>query len=377
MTTQSEAHSPAPESADAKAERLLARRILRWFVRGVAALLVLVVALLAAGFAWDQVASRGFAKRFPAPGQLVRLPDGRDMHFVVKGEGEPTLVLESGAGGPHTDWAPVFDELAETTRVIAYDRAGYGWSDPSTGSGAAAITADLHAGLDALGVDEPLVLVGHSIGGPYIRHYASAYPEQVVGMVFVDSSHEDQMSRMPAPMVEMMGTMSQMVRVAAFASRFGVLRALDWFGAHPFTYDGMPDERRAMALRSSTTRAYAREMGGFEKTMRQARDAAAPFGDMPILVLAATSLDLEAAPAAMREYADDITAAWAEMQAELAERSSNSRLVPVPEAGHYIQFDRPDVVIEEIRAMVQAIREGEALSAAAPPADGPEPSGQP
>lgn len=339
------------------------RRFLRWAMRGAAALLILFVALLVAGFAWDQVATRGFESKYRAPGRKVALPDGRSLHFVVKGEGAPTLVLESGAGGPHTDWAAVFDELASTTRVVAYDRAGYGWSDPSSELSPAAITADLSDGLDALGIDGPLVLVGHSIGGPYIRHYASTHGDRVAGMVFIDSSHEDQGNRMPPPMVEMMRTMTKVIRAGAFASRFGLLRALDAAGANPFAFEGMSDERRAMSLRSSTSRAYARELGSIPSTLQQTRGVALPQTDTPLLVLSATAQDALEAPPAIREHFDDFKAAWGEMQVELAQLSTNSRHVPVPEAGHYIQFDRPDVVIDEIRAMIEAIRNDEPLSA--------------
>ncbi|MEC9373718.1 MAG: alpha/beta hydrolase [Planctomycetota bacterium] len=343
-------------------KRSLRRRILRWTTRLAAALLIVLVALLAAGFAWDQIASRGFESKHPAPGRKVALPDGRNLHFVIKGEGEPTLVLEAGAGGPHTDWGLVIDELAEATRVIAYDRAGYGWSDPSPGSGSAAITADLSDGLAALGVNGPIVLVGHSIGGPYIRQYASKHMDQVAGLVFIDSSHEDQVNRMPPPMVEMMRTMTAVVQAAAFASRFGLLRALDALGANPFAMEDMPQERRAMSLRSSTTRAYAREIGGIESTLAETRSTPTTYDNLPILVLSATAQDASEAPPAIREHFDEFKAAWSEMQAELARLSSNSRHVPVPDAGHYIQFDRPDVVIEEIKGMVEAIRNGAPLS---------------
>jgi pimeloyl-ACP methyl ester carboxylesterase len=350
---------PQPGSPPRRPRR---RRLLRWTVRIAATLFTGILVLGAAGFAWDQIASRGFESAYPAPGRQVQLPDGRDLHFVVRGDGTPTLVLVSGAGGPYTDWLPVLDDLAETTRVVAYDRAGYGWSDPSSSSGAAAVTADLHHGLAALGVDGPIVLVGHSIGGPYIRHYAATHPDRIVGLVFVDSSHEDQMNRMPAPMVEMMDRMTTVFQVAAFASRFGVLRALDVFGAHPFTYEGMPAARRAMALRSSTTRAYAREMGSIETTIQQTLAAAVPFEDLPILVLSATTLDLSQVPPSMHEYADEMQANWNEMQAELAALSTDSRLVPVPAASHYVQFDRPDVVVSEIRAMLEAMRQKRPLA---------------
>ena len=338
-----------------RAKRSLARRLVRWAIRGAAAFGLLIVVLLAAGFLWERAASAGFEDKYPAPGKKVTLSDGRALHFVVKGEGEPTLVFESGAGGPHTDWARVIDELAETTRVIAYDRAGYGWSDPSSETNSALIIADLHEGLAGLGVTEPIVLVGHSIGGVYVRHYASVYPDDVAGLVFVDSSHEEQMERIPPAVAEMMNSQLSMIRAVAVGSRFGMLRALSAVGANPMTHEDMAEVQQAMKNRSSTIRAVVREMSSIEESSRQAKLAARPFGDLPFLVLSATKAP-EGVPPEMAEHLDAMQATWRELQAELAGLSSNSRHVPVPDAGHYVQFDRPDVVIDEIGVMIQGFR---------------------
>lgn len=113
-------------------------------------------------------------------------------------------------------------------------------------------------------------------------------------------------------------------------------------------------------------------MGSFDTMMEQMPDSVVPFGDLPILVLSATTQDLSQVPASMHQYADEMQATWSEMQAELAARSTNSRHVPVSEASHYIQFDRPDVVVAEIRAMLEAVRGGQPLASIPPrtePAD--------
>ena len=118
MAASSERESPGGAACEKQATWSIRRILLRWFLRGA----VFLVVVLVAGFVWDQMASRGFETKYPPPGQKVRLPDERNLHFVISGEGEPTLVFQSGAGGPHTDWAAVIDKLAETTRVVAYDR---------------------------------------------------------------------------------------------------------------------------------------------------------------------------------------------------------------------------------------------------------------
>lgn len=352
MTTKTSTDTTASKKPT---KRSLPHRLFRFVVRAAAALVLLLVVLLAAGFVWEQTATRGFASKYPAPGQLVTLPDGRAMHFVAKGKGQPTLVLEAGAGGPHSDWETVFDELAKTTRVVAYDRAGYGWSDPSPETNSELIIADLHDGLAALGESGPMVLVGHSIGGVYVRHYASVYPDGVAGLVLVDSSHEEQMDRMPSPIVETMQTQISLMRAVGVASRFGLLRALTLFGAHPMVSEGMSDARKAQLSRSTTIRAAVQEMQSFKTSVKQAQDASALAGALPILVLSATKPP-DRIPPAFAEHVDDMQAMWRELQIELAQLSTNSRHVFVPDASHYIQYSRPDVVIDEIRSMIEAIR---------------------
>lgn len=346
---------PNAEIEAPQAKRSLGRRLVRWAIRGALALVLLIFILLVAGFIWERAASGEFGETYPAPGEKVTLSDGRALHFVVKGKGEPTLVLESGAGGSHADWDKVIDQLAETTRVIAYDRAGYGWSDPSSETNSALILADLHEGLAGLGVSGPIVLVGHSIGGVYVRHYASVHPDNVAGLVFVDSSHEEQMERLPPAVVEMMGSQLLIIKAVGFGSRFGMLRALSAIGANPMVHENMTAAQRAMTIRGSTIRAVAREMSSIEESSRLAKLASRPFGDLPLLVLSATEPP-DGVPPAMAEHVDAMQATWRELQAELAGLSSNSRHVPVPDSGHYVQFDRPDVVVDEVRGLIEAIR---------------------
>jgi len=360
-------------STAAPVNRSLTRRLVRWGLRAVLALLVLLAVLLAAGYAWEQVASSRFADDYPPPGQLVTLADGRSLHVVVKGGGEPTLVLESGAGGAHTDWFAVFDELAETTRVIAYDRAGYGWSDPSQETGITGITADLHAALEALDVSGPLVLVGHSIGGVYVRHYASLHPENIAGLVFVDSSHEEQAERMPPAVVRMLASIQSMASLAATGARFGLLRALYAVGAHPMLPAGGSERYAAMMNRSTVLSALSREYENIPDSMAQSRAVAVSFDELPILVLSATEPP-RGLPPDMEQHVDAMQSLSRELQAELAALSTNARHLWVPDAGHYVQFDQPDVVVKEITAMIEAIRSGERLAPELVPVAGEETS---
>lgn len=336
------------------------RRLLHWTGRGLLALLLLFILLALVGFVWERIASARFAEDYPAPGRLVTLDDGRMLHFIVKGEGEPTLVLQSGGGSGIFAWQFVFDRLAESTRVIAYDRPGYGWSDPAPDADVETVIADLETALGEIEPTAPVVLVGHSLGGIYVRHHALKHPDRVVGLVLVDSSHEQQMQRMPAAVTDAMGSMQMMMSAAEFASRFGMLRALHALGMHPSLPADTSPKYAAMINRSSVLQTMLREIQNMQSRPAQLSLEALSLTDLPLLVLSATEANL---PPQMMEHSDEVQAVWREMQAELVALSSNTRHVPVPEAGHDIMVDRPDVVVDEIVAMVEAIRAGEPYSA--------------
>ncbi|MBT7805026.1 alpha/beta hydrolase, partial [Candidatus Poribacteria bacterium] len=128
------------------------------------------------------------AQTYAPPGRLVEV-DGRQMHLHSSGEGGPTVVLVGGGGAFSIDWDLVQQALAKTTRVCSYDRAGLGRSDPGPADETVEQTvSDLHMLLQSAPEKAPYVLVGASIGGIYIRAYQHAYPDEVVGLVFVNSS---------------------------------------------------------------------------------------------------------------------------------------------------------------------------------------------
>jgi pimeloyl-ACP methyl ester carboxylesterase len=127
----------------------------------------------------------------PAPGELVDI-GGRKLHLWCSGKGSPTVIVESGASGFSIDWALVQPEVAKFTRICTYDRAGFAWSDQGPAINTVAQTMDdLHLLLRIAKVAPPYVLVGHSIGGLYVRAYQRRYPEEVAGLVLVDATPED------------------------------------------------------------------------------------------------------------------------------------------------------------------------------------------
>lgn len=201
-------------------------KILRWMKRAFLGLGVLVIALAGAGATYQTVATEMDERRYPPPGQLVDA-GGHWLHLNVMGEDRdgPTVILEAGGmGGMSSQWAWVQPEIAEFARVVSYDRAGLGWSEPGRQAhDARHISQQLHTALEEAGIGGPYVLVGHSMGGLYARQFAGDYPDEVAGMVLLDSSHPDQGTRLEAEGLDQQ--IVQMLTAQTVLARLGGLRS--------------------------------------------------------------------------------------------------------------------------------------------------------
>lgn len=137
------------------------------------------------------------AVSFEPPGQLIDV-NGRDMHINCIGNKSPTIILDSGAGGFSLEWRNIQYSLAQYARVCAYDRAGYGWSEmgplPRTTE---RIAHELHTLLENAEIPGPYIIVGHSFGGFTAQYFARYFDDEIAGLVLVDSSHEEQVYRLP------------------------------------------------------------------------------------------------------------------------------------------------------------------------------------
>jgi pimeloyl-ACP methyl ester carboxylesterase len=261
------------------------------------------------------------------------------------------VVLDAGLGGGALDWSTVQPEVSKFARVCAYDRAGMAWSDsgirPRTSR---QVVAELHALLGNPGERAPYVLVGHSIAGIHVQLYAGQYPDEVAGVVLVDSSHEDQLNRKgmtPIP--------SFYPPLLKAISPSGVVRLMDLVGTpSPNMPPEVEAERAAIYSHTRSMYSYADEISAIAVSMEQLREAPMRLGDKPLIVL--THGMKEANQAGSPEEADQAEQAWAELQADLARRSSSGKQIIAEKSGHYIQFDQPDLVIDAIRQVVEATR---------------------
>ncbi|HEX7318601.1 MAG TPA: alpha/beta hydrolase [Pyrinomonadaceae bacterium] len=261
------------------------------------------------------------------------------------------MVLDAGLGGGVLDWSTVQPEVSKFARVCTYDRAGMAWSDSGVGPRTSRqVVAELHALLGNAGERAPYVLVGHSISGIHVQLYAGRYPDEVAGLVLVDSSHEDQLSR--KGMTAIPSFYPPLIKAV---SPFGVVRLMDLVGTPSANMPhGVGAERAAIYSHTRSMYSYADEISAIPVSMEQLRAAPMRLGDKPLIVL--TRGMKEASNMGSPEEAEQAEQAWAELQADLARRSSSGRQIIAEKSGHYIQFDQPDLVIDAIRQVVGATR---------------------
>lgn len=339
--------------------------MVRWIKRIAVVVLALVALLLLVGLGYESVARVRVARAHPAPGALVDL-GGRRLHVDCRGQGEPTVVFEAGLDTfGSLSWSQVHDSVAAFTRACAYDRAGIMWSDPADGPhDAEQVARDLWAALDARGEQAPFVLVAHSLGGPYALVETRDHPDRVAGLVFVDASHPDQLERFK-PVLDTRQAQERMLRWVPIAARLGLVRL--FFRQDPAQSPTAPvhaiELNNAFAGRSLPS--LVLEGKAMEATFREA-GAARDLGARPLVVLTARKPPSSTELATMgmtREQSDRIRAIWDSLHQEEAAFSTRSTRVRVPDASHYIQFDRPDLVIEAVRRVVDSVR----AEKAAPP----------
>jgi pimeloyl-ACP methyl ester carboxylesterase len=255
---------------------------------------VLVGAIGIAGVRYQASATRRDAARFPAPGRMVDV-GGYRLHMQVKGEaaGGPTIVLEAGLDSFSTNWYWVQTALASTMRVVAYDRAGLGWSDDGVPPrDAYRSAADLHTALHQAGISGPYVLAGHSYGGLVVRAFADQYPDEVVGLVLVDASHHDQWLHIP---MSMRGTLPGFAnRVLAVLAGFGLLRVVDVLT--PQIAMGLPErqyaEMQAIIARPRSSWTGGQTLSAWDELTRPRIDSARSLGDLPLAVVSVTEQPL-------------------------------------------------------------------------------------
>jgi pimeloyl-ACP methyl ester carboxylesterase len=314
---------------------------------------VLILLLATIGATYESIESSRDLRMNPPPGLLVDV-GGHKMHLDCSGQAAPTVLLESGLSDDWLVWYRVQPAISKLTRVCSYDRAGLGFSDPRPEQqpDSRNIALNLHMLLANAGVNPPYVLVGHSIGGIHIRVYQNLYPAEVVGMVLVDSGHPDQEKRVPPEMKKLQSRLYLEGKLWGLAVPWGLTRLMGACGGGPPEIRAL---QRTVDCRWQAVKASEAEVNATGASADEARQTGS-LGSMPLVVL---SRDPEkgAAPGLIPpELSRRFEVQWVLMQEELAPLSTNSSRIVAVGSTHYVQVDRPDLVIAAIRKVVDAAR---------------------
>lgn len=263
------------------------------------------------------------------PGNFVSL-DTHRLYYRCTGSGSPVLVIDNGIGGAAVEWTPVQDALALTTRVCTYDRAGYGWSDTGPGPRTTERSvAELRALLRLAGEDGPYLMVGHSFGGFNSRYLAARYPQEVVGIVLIESSHPEQLLTFAGQQ---------------HPARHGINVERISAGAG----DASPYVAAASFLNSRRKAIFAQmdELSHFADSATTVA-AAGGVGEIPLLVIARATTDGLVA---------DRDRQWRKMQTSLADLSSRGELVVARTASHDVHMVDPEFVVSQLKAFIERVR---------------------
>jgi pimeloyl-ACP methyl ester carboxylesterase len=302
---------------------------------------------------------------FAVPHRRVDI-GGRKLNLYCAGTGSPTVVFESPSGGAGWEWWAVQPKVAARTRACVYDRAGYGFSDPSPrAADAANAVDDLHALQGTAGIAPPYVLVGNSFGGGVAQLFAWTHPDEVRGLVLVEPQHEDELER---PDALTHGQITDWERqIVAFGDGCATQAAKGFDPGSDLYGDcvegpdpSLPAAVGELGLKQRLTPAWWRvrqlERRALAQDREELRAARKPFGDLPVIVLARGVSPYLIPGKPQSDTNQAIEAANLALLTDIARSSSRGEVRVVSGAGHVIQETRPGAVVTAVDDLLAMIR---------------------
>jgi pimeloyl-ACP methyl ester carboxylesterase len=323
-----------------------------------------ILLIVAAGWLYQLSGTARDRRRFPLPGRLVDI-GGLRLHLLESGAGHPPVILEAGIAASCLNWTSIQAELARSTRVCSYDRAGLGWSDPpSSPRTVSNAVDDLHALLTAAQIPPPFILTGHSFGGLLVRCYATQYPEQVAGLVLLDPLAATEWLTPSDAQRKTLKRGAMLSRRGATLARFGVVRlglatlasglrfipklvaraASSGTGESAISrlvreVQKMPPETwpivQAHWCQPKSFLAMANYLESLPASASQASALGQPPAHIPITIISASNS----------------TAAQLAERDAIAHHSLHGKHIIATKSGHWVHFDEPDLVLQAIREM--------------------------
>jgi pimeloyl-ACP methyl ester carboxylesterase len=324
----------------------------------------LILLIVAAGWLYQLSGTARDRRRFPSSGRLVDI-GGTRLHLLESGAGYPAVILEAGIAASCLNWTSIQAELARSTRVCSYDRAGLGWSDPTKSPRTISNAVDeLHALLTAAQIPPPFILTGHSFGGLLVRCYAVQYPDQLAGLLLLDPLAASEWLTPSESQRKVLKRGAILSRRGALLARFGVVR----FGLAALA-GGLRFIPKLVARAASSgtgESAISRLVREVQKMPPETWPIVQAHWCQPKSFLAMSNyLESLPASAAQASASGDVPAhipitiisASNSTAAQLAERdaitrhSLHGKHIVATKSGHWIHFDEPELVLQAIREM--------------------------
>ena len=323
----------------------------KWSKRVSFGVLGSLAVLAVSGLLYQSISTKVDDSRYPPPGRMVDV-GGYQLHIHCAGEGGPTVVLDAGMASSSLDWALVQPEISKFTKVCSYDRAGMGWSQESLEARTSMhMVEELHTLLANANIPGPYILVGHSFGGINVRLYASRYPNEVFGLVLVDSSHELQHKKVPPPpeptLREKFTTGLENFLVPFGYGRIRGEREREFLQPFP------EDIREQYVAKISTTKffnAWHQEALKADESMQQLENANSSLGDKPLIVITAGK-PVELGTEFEKQHVDLLKKVFeisSNLQKDLVTKSTRGKQLIAEKSDHLIPWYQPEIIVDAV-----------------------------
>ncbi|MFK8067260.1 MAG: alpha/beta fold hydrolase [Gammaproteobacteria bacterium] len=278
------------------------------------------------------------ADQFNGPvGEYVGLADHR-LHLYCTGENGPTIIFEPGIGGSSLEWFDIQQKLAGQVKSCAYDRGGYGWSDPGPGArDVSQIVKELRFILNKKEIKPPYIFVGHSFGGYIALYHAQNHADETAGLILVDSSHPEQNKHIKALLSK--GSNSNSINPMKIRT-----------SVKEESFQSMALERGAFLNRQR--KAIFAQMN----EIKNFRESGVVVSNAEILTNTPMIVLTRSFPADSTDKNSGLEKEWLDLQRSLTELSTDAKQIVVENSGHSIHLDQPEVVIDAISNMVDKLR---------------------
>ena len=280
------------------------------------------------------------------PGLRVNIGN-YNLHIYCRGEGSPTVIIDTGLGSAAIEWLPILEQLQHYSRTCIYDRAGYGWSDfgqqPRTSS---RIANELYLLLSSADIPGPYVLIGHSYGGLNVQLFARRYPYLVAGLVLVDSSNAEQIGKLTGAMdgVDEEQTYRQGFVVRDFVARPAIPR--------DFPEDVLAFKSLMLMSRTVSRVTVANEYTHFKRSAMQLLAMATPLPTVPTVVLT-RGVQQESKTIDWNSITEHT---WRSLQSELAYLQPRTAQLVAERSGHQIHVEQPDLIVDAATMLIDFVR---------------------